>query len=209
MTRNLIMIVAFVAALLGAIYFIGPADKSDTYMEDELVSLDSSLKSGKVLFTIYGYQPPVPDIEITDEAGNILTLNDLKGQNLLVNFWATWCVPCREEMPELEALQKARGNDDFRVIIISVDRGGLSASRQFLDDIKVQKLDLYYDEKGTLARKMKTIGYPTTILITKEGRQFGILTGPAHWNSPSAHALIDRLIASKPVIKFLSAREPQ
>jgi len=199
MTKNLIMVVAFVAALLGAIYVIGTLDtaqdKEISGNKDRLVLLDSGLKSGSALFNIYGRQPAVPDIEITDEAGNILTLNDLKGQNLLVNFWATWCVPCRVEMPELDALQAARGSDDFKVITISVDRGGLEASRKFLDDIGVKHLALYYDEKSRLARKMKTIGYPTTILITKAGKQFGLLTGPAHWNSASAHALIDQLIA--------------
>ncbi len=197
MHKNLIMVVAFVAALLGAIYIIGPVDTGLDTKKDEFFPLDSGLKNGTALFTIYGVQTELPVTEITDEAGKILTLDDLKGQNLLINFWATWCVPCREEMPELDALQAARGNDDFRVIAISVDRGGLEISRAFLDEIGVQHLDLYYDEKGTLARKMKTIGYPTTILITKAGKQFGILTGPAHWNSAKAHALIDRLIADK------------
>ncbi len=197
MHKNLIMVVAFVAALLGAIYIIGPADTDLDAKKDEFFPLDSGLKNGTALFTIYGVQTDLPATEITDEAGKILTLGDLKGQNLLINFWATWCVPCREEMPELDALQAARGNEDFKVIAISVDRGGLETSRAFLDEIGVQHLDLYYDEKGTLARKMKTIGYPTTILITKAGKQFGILTGPAHWNSAKAHALIDRLIANK------------
>ncbi|MCF6215335.1 MAG: TlpA family protein disulfide reductase [Emcibacter sp.] len=197
MHKNLILVVAFVSALLGAIYIIGPTDTGLDAKKDEFFPLDSGLKNGTALFNIYGVQTELPITEITDEAGKIMTLNDLKGQNLLINFWATWCVPCREEMPELDALQAARGNDDFKVIAISVDRGGLESSRAFLDEIGVQHLDLYYDEKGTLARKMKTIGYPTTILITKAGKQFGILTGPAHWNSAKAHALIDRLITDK------------
>ncbi len=197
MNKNLILVVAFVSALLGAIYIIGPTDTALDAKKDEFFPLDSGLKNGTALFTIYGVQTELPLTKITDEAGKVMTLNDLKGQNLLINFWATWCVPCREEMPELDALQAARGNDDFKVIAISVDRGGLESSRAFLDEIGVQHLDLYYDEKGTLARKMKTIGYPTTILITKAGKQFGILTGPAHWNSAKAHALIDRLITDK------------
>ena len=152
---------------------------------------------GNALFRVYADRPSVPDLIIKDEAGNSLTLNDFKGQSLLVNFWATWCVPCRVEMPELDALQAAKGNDDFKVILVSVDRGGLAASRKFLNDIGIQNLALYYDEKGTLARKMKTIGYPSTILINKAGKQFGLLVGPANWNSASSHALIDRLIADE------------
>ncbi|PHZ84375.1 TlpA family protein disulfide reductase [Paremcibacter congregatus] len=203
MPKNLIMIIVFVALLLGGLYFLA-APKETSLTEGtasapaekgELIPIDSSMKKGKALFSVYGNRPDTPAIKIQDEQGNSLTLADLKGQSLLVNFWATWCVPCREEMPELEALQKERGNQDFKVIIVSVDRGGLDASRKFLDDIGVEQLTLYYDEKGILARKMKAIGYPSTILINKAGQQFGLLTGPAHWNSPSAHALIDRLIA--------------
>ncbi len=194
MNKNLIMVVTFVALLLGALYFLSPVVNPAAPNKAEFVMLRSSMKGGKAPFNIYHPQPPVPAIKISDEAGNMLKLDDLKGQNLLINFWATWCVPCREEMPELEALQLSRGNDDFRVIVISVDRGGLAASRAFLDNINVKNLDLYYDAKGVLARKMKAIGYPTTLLITKSGKQYGLLTGPAHWNSPSAHNLIDRLI---------------
>lgn len=199
MTKNLFMIVAFVSVLLGAVYFIGPAktptgDQNASSTKAELIALDSSMKSGKALFSIYGATSQVPDINIKDEQGNSLSLEDFKGQSLLINFWATWCVPCREEMPELDALQSTKGSDDFRVVIVSVDRGGLETSRKFLDEIGIKNLDLYYDEKAVLARKMKSIGYPSTVLVTKAGRQFGILTGPAHWNSPSAHALIERLI---------------
>ncbi len=198
MHKNLLLIVAFVALLLGGLYLLGP-DKDpvpagkDAPGQAELIALDSSMKSGKALFSVYGDRPPAPDMAFLDEQGDKVTLADFKGQSLLVNFWATWCVPCREEMPELDALQRDKGGDDFKVVIISVDRGGLAASRKFLDDIGVKNLALYYDEKGRLARKMKSIGFPSTVLVTRDSKQFGMLTGPAHWNSPSAHQLIDRL----------------
>lgn len=195
------MVVGFVAVLLGAIFLIGPKDEMEDTGKAELIAIDSSMKGGKVLFSLYGSRPEIPDVKIKDEAGKTMTLNDLveknKGQSLLVNFWATWCVPCREEMPDLDALQAARGNEDFKVILISVDRGGLEPSRKFLDRVGVKNLDLYYDEKGILGTAMKTIGYPTTILINKEGRQMGLLTGSAYWTSASAHALIDRLLADE------------
>jgi len=81
--------------------------------------------------------------------------------------------------------------------LVSVDRGGLSKSREFLNELGVENMTLLYDKKGALARKMKTIGYPSTVLINKAGKQFGILIGPANWNSDSAHGLIDRLIADQ------------
>ncbi|PCI48901.1 MAG: hypothetical protein COB49_05570 [Alphaproteobacteria bacterium] len=198
MNKNLLMIVAFVAILLGAIFLIGPTENTDAGRKVELISVDSSMKGGRVLFRTYDNRPDIPNIRIRDEAGNVITLNDIvqknPGQSLLVNFWATWCFPCREEMPDLDALQAARGGDDFKVILISVDRGGVKPSRMFLDHIGIKNLDLYYDEKGTLGTAMKTIGYPTTVLINKNGKQVGLMTGSAHWNSPSAYALIDRLL---------------
>lgn len=198
MNKNLLMIVAFVAILLGAIVLTGPSDEADAVREVELISVDSSMKGGRVLFRTYATRPTIPNIRIRDEAGNPITLNEIvqknPGQSLLVNFWATWCFPCREEMPDLDNLQAVRGNDDFRVILISVDRGGVKPSRMFLDKIGIKNLDLYYDERGMLGTAMKTIGYPTTILINKDGKQMGLMTGSAHWNSPSAYALIDQLL---------------
>ncbi|PCI33866.1 MAG: hypothetical protein COB54_02375 [Alphaproteobacteria bacterium] len=206
MTKNLFMIVSFVALLLGALLLFGTGNQTEsltasTQYKEELISVDSSMKGGKVLFRTYANRPAVPDVMIQDEAGNSLTLGDLinknKGQSLLLNFWATWCLPCREEMPDLDALQAARGNDKFKVITLSVDRGGLKPSRLFLDKAGVKQLELYYDKKGKLGTAMGTIGYPTTILINKNGRQMGLMTGSAHWNSASAHALIDRLLADE------------
>lgn len=195
------MVVVFAAIVLGAILLIGPSGNNTTTHKEELISVDSSMMNGRVLFRTYSSRPDIPDVKITDEAGNIMTLNDLvqknPGQSLLVNFWATWCAPCREEMPDLDSLQADRGGTDFKVILISVDRGGVKPSRMFLDHIGIKNLDLYYDEKGILGNAMKTIGYPTTILINRNGKQMGLMTGSAHWNSPSAHALIDRLLVDE------------
>ncbi|VAV87171.1 hypothetical protein MNBD_ALPHA02-2002 [hydrothermal vent metagenome] len=195
------MIVAFVGVLLGGLFLLGPKEVAQAPREAEIITVESSMKGGQVLFRTYPERPAIPDVMIKDEAGNDMTLNDIvaqnPGQTLLVNFWATWCFPCREEMPDLDSLQAARGGDDFRVVLISVDQGGLEKSRMFLDKIGVKGLDLYYDEKGILGTKMKTIGYPTTILINKKGRQMGLMTGSAHWNSPSAYALIDRLLVDE------------
>lgn len=142
------------------------------------------------LFSIYPSPLPVPDTAFLNEAGESVRLGDFKGKTLLVNFWATWCLPCREEMPELDQLQAEMGGDDFQVMVISVDRSGLEGSRAFLDDINIQHLDLFYDKRGKLARQMKAIGYPATILIKPDGRQHGMLLGPASWNSPAARTLI-------------------
>lgn len=201
MNKNLLMIVAFAAIILSAIFMSGPPDKAKSSHDEELISVDSSMTGGKVLLRTYPNRPAIPNIRIRDEAGNALTLNDIieknPGQTLLVNFWATWCFPCREEMPDLDALQAVRGGDDFKVILISVDRGGVKPSRMFLDKIGIKNLDLYYDERGILGTAMKTIGYPTTILINRQGKQMGLMTGSAHWNSPSAHALIDQLLVDE------------
>lgn len=147
------------------------------------------------LFSIYPEPRPVPDTAFINEAGDSVRLDDFKGKTLLVNFWATWCLPCREEMPELDKLQAQLGGDDFQVMVISVDRSGLEGSRAFLDDINIQHLDLFYDKRGKLARQMKAIGYPATILIKPDGRQYGMLLGPASWNSPAAKTLIKSILS--------------
>ena len=109
---------------------------------------------------------------------------------MLVNLWATWCVPCRKEMPSLAALQSEMGSKDFEVVAISVDRKGLAASSAFLKEVGATALKLYADPSTDSLDKLQAVGLPASILIDREGREIGRLLGPAEWNSPEAKALI-------------------
>jgi thiol-disulfide isomerase/thioredoxin len=133
----------------------------------------------------------LPDIAFVDGAGVPRTLTDFRGKTVLLNLWATWCVPCREEMPALDRLQKELGSDTFEVVALAVDRGGLEAARKFLDSIKVSRLALYVDNTTRAGSALKVIGMPTTILIDKDGREVGRLPGPAAWDSAEAKRLVE------------------
>ena len=133
----------------------------------------------------------LPDIAFQNAAGDRLTLSSFKGRVVLLNLWATWCAPCKEEMPSLDRLQKALGSDTFEVVALSLDRQGTEASRKFLADVKATNLKLYADPTAKQGTALKLIGMPTTILIDKEGRELGRLTGPAEWDSGDAKKLIE------------------
>jgi thiol-disulfide isomerase/thioredoxin len=150
-----------------------------------------TLATGPMTAFVFKAVPEVlPEVTFTDGAGAPKSLKDFRGKAVLLNLWATWCAPCREEMPSLDRLQKALGSDTFQVVALALDRGGAEAARKFLDDIKVERLDLYVDSSTRAGPALEVIGMPTTLLIDKDGREIGRLPGPAAWDSPEAKRLI-------------------
>jgi thiol-disulfide isomerase/thioredoxin len=132
----------------------------------------------------------LPEISFKDPSGKNVTLADFKGRTVLLNLWATWCSPCREEMPSLDRLQQALGSDKFEVVALSLDKQGAAASQKFLDDVKAKALKLYVDASAKSGIDLKLIGMPTTLLINKDGLEVGRLAGPAEWDSEEAKKLI-------------------
>ena len=130
------------------------------------------------------------DAVFTSEDGTEMTLADYEGQITLVNFWATWCAPCRAEMPQLSDLQDQLGGDDFSVVTIATGRNPRPAMERFFAEIEVDNLPLHADPKSTLARDMGVMGLPVTIILDREGREMARLQGDAHWNSDSAFAIL-------------------
>ncbi len=137
----------------------------------------------------------IPDITFKDASGADRKLSDYKGKTILLNLWATWCAPCREEMPALNRLQEQLGSDTFEVIALSLDRQGAAASKKFLDDVKATALSLYVDATAKQGTVLKLVGMPTTILINADGLEVGRLAGPAEWDSDEAKALIKAAMA--------------
>ncbi len=138
----------------------------------------------------------VPSFTFVNDAGEEKTLADWKGKVVLLNLWATWCAPCRKEMPALDALQKKFGGEKFEVVAISIDRGGLEKPRKFLEKINVKALKLYNEPTARLTTKLKALGMPTTLLINREGQEIGRLAGPAEWASEDAIKLIEVAVGS-------------
>ncbi|GAA6155511.1 MAG: TlpA disulfide reductase family protein [Alphaproteobacteria bacterium] len=139
---------------------------------------------------------PLEAIEFVDGDGNPLTLADFTGRVVLLNLWATWCAPCREEMPALDALQAEAGSDDFLVLALSLDRGGIEKPKDFLEEIEIKHLALYHDKTGRMGTRLGAFGLPTTLLIGRDGKSLGRLVGPAHWDDPDAVALVRAAIAA-------------
>lgn len=136
---------------------------------------------------------PAPALTITDQAGKPHSLKDFAGKLILVNFWATWCGPCREEMPSLDRLQAKLGGERFQVVPISLDRGGTDRVLAFLKDNGIGHLTTYFDAASKSLALFTLPGLPTSVLIDAKGRQVARLIGPAQWDSPEAVALIESL----------------
>lgn len=133
---------------------------------------------------------PAPDLAFKDGEGKDVHLSDFRGKLILLNLWATWCVPCREEMPALNRLQAAMGSDRFQVLALSVDKDGHDLAKAFLAEVKADHIALYNDPTSRASFAMKAFGLPTTVLISPEGKEIGRLVGPAHWDGPEAQALL-------------------
>ena len=114
---------------------------------------------------------------------------------VLLNFWATWCSPCRREMPALDRLQAALGGPDFEVVAVSLDRGSDEGPAGFLKETGVTHLQLYHDGSVRAGAAFNVFGMPTTLLIGRKGEILGRLVGPAEWDDASAQALVEAAIA--------------
>jgi len=126
----------------------------------------------------------LPEIAFENAKGEPLSLADFRGRVVLLNIWATWCAPCRQEMPTLDRLQAKLGGSDFEVVALSVDRKGVAAVRKFYDEIEVRHLAIYIDASMKAMRPLAVVGLPTTLLLDRRGREIGRLLGPAEWDTP-------------------------
>ncbi len=151
-----------------------------------------ALAKGQVAAFMAKQEAPLPDITFNDGDAQSLKLSDWKGKVVLLNLWATWCVPCRKEMPMLDAVQKLKGGKDFAVIALNMDRGSTDKAKTFLSETKATNLALYHDPTGKLGSTIGIVGLPTTLLIGRDGRELGRLVGPAEWDSAEAIALIEQ-----------------
>ncbi|WP_299781175.1 TlpA disulfide reductase family protein [uncultured Roseobacter sp.] len=133
--------------------------------------------------------------QLADGAGEE-TLEAYKGKYILLNFWATWCAPCRKEMPQLSELQAEFGGEDFEVVTIATGRNSPEGIKKFFAEIGVDNLPRHQDPRQSLASQMGIFGLPITVLIDREGREVARLRGDADWSSDSAKAVIAAVLAA-------------
>ena len=127
----------------------------------------------------------LPDLRFVDGAGAPRSLSDFRGRVILLNLWATWCVPCRKEMPALDRLQAALGAPGFEVVALSLDQGGSPAVKSFYEELDLRALRIYVDQNGEALTKLGSVGIPLTLLIGRDGRELWRVVGPREWDQPA------------------------
>src|SRR5215467_4209411 len=140
----------------------------------------------------------LPDLAFEDGNGQPKKLSDWRGKTVLVNLWATWCVPCRREMPALDSLQEKLKGPNFEVVAINIDTRDPEKPRKFLDDTKLTRLGYFNDQKAKVFQDLKGIGralgMPTSVLVDGHGCEIGTIAGPAQWDSEDAVKLIQAAV---------------
>jgi thiol-disulfide isomerase/thioredoxin len=142
----------------------------------------------------------LPDLAFDDADGKPRKLSDWRGRTVLLNLWATWCVPCRKEMPALDRLQTKLGGKDFEVVAINIDTRDPEKPRNFLKEADLTGLSYFSDQKAKVFQDLKSIGralgMPTSVLIDGQGCEIATIAGPAEWDSDDAIKLITAAMAS-------------
>ena len=155
-------------------------------------SANPNSSANLLALSVFEQPRPLPEIRFQDDQGHDLTLAEFRGRVVLLNIWATWCVPCRREMLTLDRLEARLGGKDFLVMALSVDRRGIDAVRGFYREVGVQKLAIYLDPSGKGSRDLAIPGVPATLLIDQEGREVARKMGAAEWDGPEMVSLIQR-----------------
>jgi len=178
-------IVLYTALLLGA----------NTALADTAAL--EALREGDMRKLIFHAAPmAASDATFETAQGGETSLAAYRGQYVLLNFWATWCAPCREEMPSLNRLQTELGGADFQVVTVATGRNPPPAIRRFFEETGVDVLPRHRDPQQRLAREMAVLGLPISVILNPEGQEIARLRGDAHWDSDSAKAIVRALIGA-------------
>ncbi len=164
-------------------------------------AIDRAAKGEVAAMTITKQPKPVTQLVFNGPEGQPESLDAFKGRVVLLNLWATWCVPCRQEMPALDRLAAKLGGPDFQVVAVNIDTARLDKPKTFLNEIGVKSLPFYSDPKADVFYRLKqagkVVGLPTTILIDRNGCEIGTMAGPALWDSPDGIGLIEAAMKSQ------------
>ncbi|MFK7746592.1 MAG: TlpA family protein disulfide reductase [Roseobacter sp.] len=182
--KNLVSAFVYTALTFGAIAVAQPA-VADLKAAEAL--RDGDMK--KLIFHSAPQDTSMATFFLEDDTGEG-TLADYRGKYVLLNFWATWCAPCRKEMPQLSELQAEFGGDEFEVLTLATGRNSPTGIKKFFDEIGVENLPRHQDPKQKVASEMGIFGLPITVLIDPEGNEVARLRGDADWASDNAKAII-------------------
>ncbi|WP_022704666.1 TlpA family protein disulfide reductase [Pseudorhodobacter ferrugineus] len=183
MLRN-ILAVLYTACALGA-----------NPVQADVAAAQSALAGDMRKLVFHEQAKDLPPEVLADMAGADRNLAEWQGQWVVLNFWATWCAPCRKEMPSLDRLAAAVADTGVTVVTVATGRNPPAAVARFFEEIGVQNLPVLLDPKSALARQMEIIGLPLTVILDPEGREVARLIGDAEWDSADARAMLDALTA--------------
>lgn len=142
---------------------------------------------------------PIPDLAFVDVEGKQLSLSAFRGKIIPLNVWATWCPPCRKEIPALDRLEQTLGGPQFEVVALSTDSSGLQGVKAFYESLGLKSLQIILDEEGSAMRDFRIIGLPTTLLVDEQGREIARKIGPAAWDSAEVIAFLrERIDSAEP-----------
>jgi len=192
--------------LAGAVYGIAAFQRNagDTACTAavDLARRLSPLVHGEVAGVVMAQRPlRVPDLVVRDLSGNEKRLSDWRGRTVLLNLWATWCVPCRKEMPALDALQAKLGGEGFEVVAVNIDTRDLDKPKNWLKEAGINRLAYYADSSAKVFQDLKAVGravgMPTTLLVDPNGCEIGTIAGPAEWASEDAVKLVSAAVTGR------------
>ena len=184
---------AIVGLAVGSVLYLLGGGNGNSARSAQATALAGLAKGEVAAFSVKDAPADIPAVTFRDADGKDHSLSDWRGKLVLLNLWATWCAPCRHEMPALDGLRTALAGKDFDVVALATDRGGIDKPRKFWTETGIKSLSLYLDS-GDAQHGLGVIGMPTTLLIGRDGREIGRLIGPAEWSSQDAKALIEAAI---------------
>jgi thiol-disulfide isomerase/thioredoxin len=204
--RRLATVVAAVLIVtmagLAAVYGIGGTGRNDgaCHAAVETAKRMAPLAHGEVAaVTVATEGRPMPALVFHDDSRASRTLADWRGKTVLLNLWATWCVPCRKEMPALDALQAKLGGRGFDVVAVNIDTRNLDKPKAWLKEVGITGLSYYADPSAKVFQDLKAVGrafgMPTTLLVDPAGCELGYIAGPAEWGSDDAVKLVEAALA--------------
>ncbi len=159
-------------------------------------NVEELLKGEMQNFSLQKSPRELEDFSFVNGEGETVKLSDFRGKTLLLNFWATWCAPCRKEMPGLDRLQAQLGSDKFTVLAIGQDLRGIERVKKFMKALEIKHLENFNDKTTKSGRSAGVFGLPASILVNAQGQDVGRLVGPAEWDSEEAIALIQHFMSA-------------
>jgi thiol-disulfide isomerase/thioredoxin len=182
--RRLISAVLYTALVFGANAAVADVTAASAMREGDMKKLNfhSEAKAASL-------------VEFADPTGKTYSLADWNGKYVVLNFWATWCGPCRKEMPHMDALKQEMQSDTFDVVTIATGRNEMPAITRFFSDAEIESLPILLDPKSKLAREMGVLGLPVTVILNPEGQEIARMQGEADWSSDNAKAILNAVMS--------------